>query len=114
MKLVKIYVDEIPECCGDCIYNGGYFDNWYLVNKCALVFEKDPFDEDYPQAKLSIGEMYKKRLPECPLELAENMTKIEEPKCYICGEIAIGGCVDMIRTLNEQSGCYDIHQFKIQ
>jgi len=83
MKLVEIYVDEIPPCCGECIFNGGYFDNWYLVDKCALVFEKDPFDVDYPQAKLEIEDMYEKRLPGCPLKLARNMTKTKESKCYI-------------------------------
>ena len=106
MKLIKIYVDEIPPCCGDCIYAGGYFNNWYLESRCALILTEVP-DWDIPQAKLEIDEMYEKRLPECPLKLAENTTKTKEPKCYICGGKAIGGCIDMMRIPNEQSGYYE-------
>jgi hypothetical protein len=77
MKLVKIYVDEIPPCCGACIYNGGYFYNWCQESRCALVLTEVP-DWDIPQAKLEIDKMYKERLPDCPLELTPHWIKLHD------------------------------------
>ena len=62
MRVIKILVDEIPECCGDCDFrdpwvdSDGHWDTFYIT--C-------PWDEN--NTKVDIHNMNMIRLRSCPL-----------------------------------------------
>ena len=117
MRANIINIDGNNANCGQfsmvdgTLYNGTFkigFDEQQLMDLSVLLswWRQSRSEQEVAEPEVETKETWF-NYPEAPAPKAVPM--YEEPKCYICGEKAIGGCIDLIRTPIEPLGYYQFN-----